>query len=172
MTGRLYVALKLYPFSALMLLVGRQEGHPACKKLCGDGVLAWLTVWCEVQTCIWPSWCHCHSLSLASVKSRLVLPFWCRLTWVVPEKGLLNGCVCVLSFNLDLNEARDDGVLGCGGISWTTCKQPAPQSRQITMPTVQHVITQFLQAGCSSWCPTNSARVSNLSTIQTPKVRF
>ena len=35
------------------------------------------------------------TLSLASVKSRLVLPFWYRLTWVVPEKGLLNGCVCV-----------------------------------------------------------------------------
>ena len=34
-------------------------------------------------------------LSLASVKSRLVLPFWYRLTWVVPEKGPLNGCVCV-----------------------------------------------------------------------------
>jgi len=31
-------------FSALMLLVGRQEGHPACKKLSG-GVLAWLSVW-------------------------------------------------------------------------------------------------------------------------------
>ena len=30
--------------------------------------------------CIWPSWCHCHSLSLAPVKSRLVLPFWYRLT--------------------------------------------------------------------------------------------
>ena len=45
----------------------------------------------------WPSWCHCHSLSLASVKSRLVLvlPFWYRLTWVVPEKGPLNVCVCV-----------------------------------------------------------------------------
>ena len=28
-------------FSALTLLVGRQEGHPACKKLSG-GVLAWL----------------------------------------------------------------------------------------------------------------------------------
>jgi len=26
-----------------------------------------------VQICIWPSWCHCHSLSLALVKSRLVL---------------------------------------------------------------------------------------------------
>jgi len=41
-------------FSVLRLLVGRQEGHPACKKLSG-GVLAWLSVWTEVQTCIWPS---------------------------------------------------------------------------------------------------------------------
>jgi len=24
-------------------------------------------VWGEVQICIWPSWCHCHSLSLAPV---------------------------------------------------------------------------------------------------------
>jgi len=39
---------------ALTLLVGRQEGHPACKKLSG-GVLAWLSVWSKVQTCIWPS---------------------------------------------------------------------------------------------------------------------
>jgi len=37
-----------------LLLVGRQEKHPACKKLSG-GVLAWLSVWREVQTCIWPS---------------------------------------------------------------------------------------------------------------------
>ena len=42
------------PFSALTLLVGRQEGHPACKKLSG-GLLAWLSVWSKVQTCIWPS---------------------------------------------------------------------------------------------------------------------
>jgi len=27
-----------YAFSALMLLVGRQEGHPTCKKLSGGGV--------------------------------------------------------------------------------------------------------------------------------------
>ena len=38
---------------------------------------------------------HCLLLSLAPVGSRLVLPFWCWLTWVVPEKGPLNGCVCV-----------------------------------------------------------------------------
>jgi len=41
-------------FSALTLLVGRQEGHPACKKTSG-GMLAWLSVWSEMQTCIWPS---------------------------------------------------------------------------------------------------------------------
>jgi len=58
-----------------MLLVGRQEGHPACKKLqlWGAGMV----------------------ISLASVKSRLVLPFWYQLTRVIPEKGPLNGCVCV-----------------------------------------------------------------------------
>jgi len=44
----------LVAFSALTLLVGRQEGHPAFKKLSG-GVLAWLSVWSEMQTCIWPS---------------------------------------------------------------------------------------------------------------------
>ena len=72
----------------------RQKGHLARKKTSG-GVLAWLCVWSEMQTCTRPSWCHCHSLPLASVKSRLVLPFWYRLTRVVREKGPLNGvCVC------------------------------------------------------------------------------
>jgi len=98
--------LKFYPFSALTLLLGRQEGHPACKKLSG-GLLAWLSVWSEVQTCIWPSWCHCHSLSLASIKSRLVLPFWYRLTRVTPEKGPLNRCVCVkLKFYVPFNTKK------------------------------------------------------------------
>jgi len=46
--------LTLIAFSALTLLVWRQEGHPACKKWSG-GVLAWLSVWNDVQTCVWPS---------------------------------------------------------------------------------------------------------------------
>jgi len=59
----------LRAFNALTLLVGRQEGHPACKKLgCWYGYL-------RGARCIWPSWCHCHSLSLASVNSRLVFTF-------------------------------------------------------------------------------------------------
>jgi len=36
-------------FSALTLLVGWQE-----KNKQSGGVLAWLSVWSEVQTCIWP----------------------------------------------------------------------------------------------------------------------
>jgi len=38
----------LYSFSALTLLVGRQEEHPACKNL-SDEVLVLLSVHSEVQ---------------------------------------------------------------------------------------------------------------------------
>ena len=51
---KFYLLTYLCTFSALTLLVGQQEGHPACKKLSG-GVLAWLFVWSDVQICIWPS---------------------------------------------------------------------------------------------------------------------
>jgi len=40
--------------------------------------------------------------------------------------------------SLDLNEARDDGVLGWQWYRWTICKQPAPRSRQITTSTPHH----------------------------------
>jgi len=68
-------------FSALMLLVGRQEGHPACKKTewWGAGVVICLERGADLHTA------QRMPLSLASVKSRLVLPFWYRLTWVVPD---------------------------------------------------------------------------------------
>jgi len=39
-----------YAFSALTLLVGRQERHLSCKKHSG-GVLAWLSVWSKVYVC-------------------------------------------------------------------------------------------------------------------------
>jgi len=117
--SQVLLAQVLWAFSASTLLVGRQEGHPACKKLSG-GVLAWLSVWSKVQTCICPSWCHGHSLSLASVKSRLVLPFWYRPTRVVPDKGPLNDCVCVSAPNcrreywvLKQNDVNDFARLLC-----------------------------------------------------------
>ena len=56
----------------------------------------WLSVWSKVQiVCIWSSWCHCRPKtpsSLALFESRLILPFWYRLTQIVLEKRPLNGC--------------------------------------------------------------------------------
>jgi len=54
LAGKQVMILAVSAFSALTLLVGQQEGHPACEKLSG-GVLACLSVWRKVQTCIWPS---------------------------------------------------------------------------------------------------------------------
>jgi len=82
-------------FSALTLLVGRQEEHPAHKKL-SDGILAWLSVWSVMQMiCIWFSWCHCHPIISCFTKIQNGLPFWCRLTQVVLEKRPLNVCMYV-----------------------------------------------------------------------------
>jgi len=47
-------SLGLHSFSALTLLVRRQEGHLTCKELSG-AMLLWLCVWGEVQICTWPS---------------------------------------------------------------------------------------------------------------------
>ena len=49
----------------MLSLLWLRKGIWPVKNLSG-GVLAWLSVWSELQTCICPSWCHCHSLSLAS----------------------------------------------------------------------------------------------------------
>jgi len=65
------------------MLVGRQEGHPACKKTewWGAGMVISLEQGADLHMA------QLISLSLASVKSRLVLPFWYWLTQVVLEKG-------------------------------------------------------------------------------------
>jgi len=75
-------------FSALTLLAGQQEGHPACKKLSGE-VLAWLSVWSDVQM-----------VQLMSLPPHQLLlqqnPEW--FTFLVaaypgcPGKRPLNGC--------------------------------------------------------------------------------
>ena len=78
-------------FDAVGWAAGRASGL-------SGGVLAWLSVWSEVQACIWPSGCHCHSLSLASVKSRLALPYW-YLTCYRPDfRSLYWFCLFLLVF--------------------------------------------------------------------------
>ena len=72
----------------MTLLVGRQEGHPACKKLSGR-VLAWLSVWSEVQ---------------------IGFTFLVPADLGSPGKGLLNVCVCVCVFIVILCNIRTDMI--------------------------------------------------------------
>ena len=139
-----------------MLLVWRQEGHPTCRKQSGR-VLAWLSVWSEVQTCIWPSWCHCHSVYLAPVKSRLFLPFWSfwyRLTRVVPDKRPLNRCVCVFMhrcFYRHSEQRLKDGFWSCkrsrDSCSVAACWWVWEQEQTLNTETVEN--------GCAEFCTQN-----------------
>jgi len=56
----------------------------------------WLSVWSEVQTCIWPSWCHCHSLSLCFSKIQIGFT---SLVLAHPgspgQRAIKQVCVCV-----------------------------------------------------------------------------
>ena len=86
-----------------MLLVRWQEGHPACKK----------TEWWDAGMVMWlGQGTHLHMDQLmplpltvsCSAKCRLVLPFWYRLTLVVPDrireghKTVVCMCVCVPAY--------------------------------------------------------------------------
>ena len=88
----LCVAFSAFAFSALTLLVGRQEGHPPVKKLSG-GVLAWLSVWSEVLMPL-PLTVSCFS--------KIQIGF----TFLVPahlgspgKRAVKRVCVCVYVFH-------------------------------------------------------------------------
>jgi len=93
------------------------------------------------------------------IKWRLPLTHYYYL--LHPFNGLFSRTTWVSRYqkgktSLDLNEARDDGVLGCNDISWTIM-----QTICTSLQTDNHINTsslQFLQAECSSWCPTNDTR--------------
>jgi len=74
-------------FSALTLLVGRQEGHPACKKLewWGAGVVICLERDADLhmaQLMPLP-----HTVSCFSKIQIGFFPLWYQPSRVVPEKG-------------------------------------------------------------------------------------
>jgi len=88
-----------FPFSAFTMLVGRQEGHPACKKLC-VGLLV-VTIWLELCSS-YSSSCH-HSpppSTLAPTKSRTET-FWYRPIHAVLENSHYPSVV-VLSCHITL----------------------------------------------------------------------
>jgi len=77
-------------FSALTLLVGRQEVHPVKTEWWGAGVVICLQRDADLhmaQLMSLPLTVSCFSKIQIGFK-----PFWYRLIWVVPDKGVLNGC--------------------------------------------------------------------------------
>ena len=73
---------------ALTLLARQQEEYPAHKKL-SDGVLVWLSVWSEVRMIVHgPADATATASSLASLKSRMILPFWYRLIQIILEEAI------------------------------------------------------------------------------------
>jgi len=78
-------------------LDGRKGIQPTKVKWWGAGMAICLEQGADLHTAQLmplPLIVSCFSkMSLASIKSRLVLHFWYRLTRVVTEKGLLNVCV-------------------------------------------------------------------------------
>jgi len=88
--------------SALTLLVGRQEGHPAYKKTewWGSGVVICLERGADLhmaQLMPLPLTFSCFS------KIQIGFTFLVLAHPVVPEKGPLNGCVCVCVTHLSVN---------------------------------------------------------------------
>jgi len=80
-------------FSALTLLVGRQEGHPACKKLSG-GVLAWCYLSgarCRLAYCPADA-THCLLLHKIQIGCTFLVPAHPGS----PGQGPLNGIVIVV----------------------------------------------------------------------------
>ena len=147
------MAVSINAFSALMLLLGRQEGHPACKKF--SGMLAWD----EVQVCIWPSWCHYLSLSVDPVNQNPEEPWndcmcvcvcvnaiihythnYLRPSWILSGTSVSAGIKKVKpesKTNVDLLEQES-----CSEWQWHQLghMQSAPWPRHITTPASHHSV--------------------------------
>ena len=87
-----------------------------------------------------------HDASASLRHPQMALGLYSKFGAIQPSNSLFSRTTRVSRYqkgknSLDLNEAADDGVSGCSGISWTTCKQSAPRSRQITTPTPHTIFT-------------------------------
>ena len=91
---------------------------------------------------------------IASVKSRLLVPFWYRLTRVVPVKGPLYGCVCLCACVLLYNMTS-----GCN--NFNDFPEIVP-TREITTKTEKTflvsssaIVGLFLERAAASIAPTS-----------------
>ena len=70
--------------------LGIRKTAQTVKKL-SDEVLAWLSVWSEMQMiCIWSSWCHCRPIISCFIKIQIALTFLLPAYPGCPEKEAVN----------------------------------------------------------------------------------
>jgi len=140
-----------------MLLVMWQKWHPACKKL-SDGVLESLSVWVRCRFCIWPIWCHCHTVSCCG--EIIYLPGFTYLFpahWIAPYKGALNRCsLSWLDYCKSLLSHLPESTIQCAAchkcststhhefvITW-------PEFKQLHWLPFEHCITHKLFCSCAT----------------------
>jgi len=135
-----------------MLLVWWQEGHPTCKKT---------TEWWDAGVVV----CRGQGADLhmaqlmplplavsCSGKSRLVLPFWCRLTQVVPNKGPLNGCMYVIQNETVLELAgRSRSMWVLGRIKSAAIGRGLDKTASLFQRTVNNPV-RFAFLSLEYWC--------------------
>jgi len=83
---------------------------------------------------LWVTFLHRFSSPLCANMMPSIKPEVLLILLLYPFNGLFHTTTWVSwhqkgKTSLDLNEARNDGVWGCSGISWTICKQSAPRTR-------------------------------------------
>ena len=107
----------------------------------GDNILALMLVWPRalkisalqyIDTLCWAKSRSFQGYPASPPMKKILLLL--LLILLHPFNGLFSSTIWVSCYQkgktgLDLNEARDDGVLWCSCISWTICKQSAPRSR-------------------------------------------
>jgi len=74
-------------------------------KNLSDEVLAWLSVWSELQTiCMWSSWCHFHPIISCFIKIQIGLTCLVPACPSCPGKRPLNGCLSVMRYGIALRQ--------------------------------------------------------------------
>jgi len=144
------------PFSALTLLVGRQEGHPACKKL--DVGLLMVMIWLD----------HCMTYSSSSPVVTTTSTIFCfdkhRLTQVHLENGALNAWL----------ESSLKHTLGLSyGFCLTDIFSTAIPVTHFSRKTFKDKLERdFLQTQCRSWCSAYSVKAMKTKEVDNKDQRL
>jgi len=162
-----------YACSALTLLVGREEEHPACRNWvmsCCCGYLSGARFRLFAYGPADASAIRKHRHLLASFESRLVLPFWNRLAQVVPENRPLNGCGSTVVVHAQSRRSKLRRVLRHSGR-----RSAATWVYGATRPAIPNQSSTGRETTATGDCPTeptSSGSVAALFTDTSEHIRF